>query len=1058
MVPVAADETTRERAIRLFTFLREVTELRTKTIRTLDQYDQVLWFHDIPREPGCFCIARQEPHEDQREDVWVEIKKPKLKPPPLVPAELRPWLDPVEVEDSSLEYPELRDRIVLREAEIVDQDGSVRTEAVYKNLEESPEIADLWVRYVEKEWEPWAKEDRRLGAVQKFYADLFSLYQRQQRLGETYEVVLGIGYLTWRTPAGHLIKRHIITCKTSLTFYPSRGVIVVGPAGDGPQPGLEQDMLEPQERPDVVEQNTIGQQVKDIGDSVWDGVQIQTALKSWIHAVSARGTFEETLTPQTDVGDDPRIHFAPALILRKRTERNMLRVLQDITAKLELGEQIPLGVKRLVTILDDTSPESGGRDATHADVGFLEEPGDIYFPLPTNDEQLEIAKKLKMRQGILVQGPPGTGKSHTIANLICHLLASGGRVLVTSHTARALKVLREKLPDQISDLCVLLLGDDIDALRGLEDSVQGITERYNNWDSKRNRKRIEKLAKELDEERRAEAETMNQLRAIREAETFRHPRLLGSYEGTLQSIARRLREEEERYSWLPVQPQEALDPPLDDDEATELVGLLREISERDEEDLKKTRIGLDDLVSPQDFVSLMEKEKKTKLKHESTELLRKHPSYEALRRSTVEQRNALITGLSTFLTSLDSLKNRPHPWVQKATHHMLTNQENPWRELQNISRRHLEAIGDQVERVSEMKISGLARRDRVVVHADAKALLEHLEAGGGLGIGPLRPKVVRQGLYLVTNVRVNGRCCDTPQRLRELLQWLQVSDRISSLRRNWEQHVEPPLGPLHVQAAAFIDYCEDLEQALSLHEQLEGLKSLIAGMEGVSEPAWHNPDDLKTLRSLAQAVTLEEEFFMSQSVFRDLQSQLRPIAVQPDVHPEVTLMLDSVIARDAKNYGESYKALANLEQKAKKIQRRDQLHLRLELATPELASRLMLDGSDPVWDGRMAEFTAAWNWGCMNGWLDRMTDPKEQERLTNVLDLSRGRIRNIMSELSSAKAWEHCFSRMTEHERQHLMAWTKAVRRIGKGTGKYASMHRRAAREHMEECRSTIPA
>jgi putative protein kinase ArgK-like GTPase of G3E family len=41
-----------------------------------------------------------------------------------------------------------------------------------------------------------------------------------------------------------------------------------------------------------------------------------------------------------------------------------------------------------------------------------------------------------------VQGPPGTGKSHTIANLICHLLATGNKVLVTAQTKRALEVLK----------------------------------------------------------------------------------------------------------------------------------------------------------------------------------------------------------------------------------------------------------------------------------------------------------------------------------------------------------------------------------------------------------------------------------------------------------------------------------------------------------------------------------------------------------------------------------------------------------------------------------------
>ena len=40
-----------------------------------------------------------------------------------------------------------------------------------------------------------------------------------------------------------------------------------------------------------------------------------------------------------------------------------------------------------------------------------------------NSKEQQIIEKLNQSDGVLVQGPPGTGKSHTIANLICHLLA-----------------------------------------------------------------------------------------------------------------------------------------------------------------------------------------------------------------------------------------------------------------------------------------------------------------------------------------------------------------------------------------------------------------------------------------------------------------------------------------------------------------------------------------------------------------------------------------------------------------------------------------------------------
>ena len=70
----------------------------------------------------------------------------------------------------------------------------------------------------------------------------------------------------------------------------------------------------------------------------------------------------------------------------------------------------------------------------------------MFFPKPFNDDQLEIIRRLSRADGLVVQGPPGTGKTHTIANLICHAMATGQRVLVVSRGEAALAVLKEQLP------------------------------------------------------------------------------------------------------------------------------------------------------------------------------------------------------------------------------------------------------------------------------------------------------------------------------------------------------------------------------------------------------------------------------------------------------------------------------------------------------------------------------------------------------------------------------------------------------------------------------------
>jgi hypothetical protein len=40
----------RDKAVRLFTYLKELTELRGNVRRNCDEYDQVIWWAEIPRE------------------------------------------------------------------------------------------------------------------------------------------------------------------------------------------------------------------------------------------------------------------------------------------------------------------------------------------------------------------------------------------------------------------------------------------------------------------------------------------------------------------------------------------------------------------------------------------------------------------------------------------------------------------------------------------------------------------------------------------------------------------------------------------------------------------------------------------------------------------------------------------------------------------------------------------------------------------------------------------------------------------------------------------------
>ena len=397
---------------------------------------------------------------------------------------VRDWVRWGQWDDSSLELPELYE-ILLGES----------PENPPLRLEDHPEVRAEWDTYIEDRWWPWAEQDRREQAVQAVYAELFSMFQRQQRLGESFEIVFGLGFLSWKSPDGQTVGRHLTVARVSVAFDTTSGTLTVTPAGEGARPSLEQDMLDPQHRPDPQLLRSIEETLEQIGDSIWSGGPLDGLLKSWVNSTSADGEYSAALERPASAGNNPVVHFAPALILRQRTERSFIRAFEDIITQLEAGEPVPAGVTRFISVSEDQ-----GRDAMAGQEGNRASAGETYFPLPANDAQRRIVERLIANQGVLVQGPPGTGKSHTIVNLICHSLATGQRVLVTSHAVRALKVLqrmiRERVP-ALAPLSVVLLGDDRGALTAMEESVQGITTRQNTWDPETSKQAIARLEVDL---------------------------------------------------------------------------------------------------------------------------------------------------------------------------------------------------------------------------------------------------------------------------------------------------------------------------------------------------------------------------------------------------------------------------------------------------------------------------------------------------------------------------------------------------------------------------------
>ena len=104
----------------------------------------------------------------------------------------------------------------------------------------------------------------------------------------------------------------------------------------------------------------------------------------------------------------------------------------------------------------------------------------VVFPFPANRAQRRVALVVEddTTHVVRVEGPPGTGKSLTIANLACHLAASGKTVLITSQKDKALDVVDDALRSLgLSELPMTLLRRDRESKRELLGRLDQIDKR-----------------------------------------------------------------------------------------------------------------------------------------------------------------------------------------------------------------------------------------------------------------------------------------------------------------------------------------------------------------------------------------------------------------------------------------------------------------------------------------------------------------------------------------------------------------------------------------------------
>jgi very-short-patch-repair endonuclease len=625
--------------------------------------------------------------------------------------------------------------------------------------------------------------------------------------------------------------------------------------------------------------------------------------------------------------------------------------------------------------------------------------------------------------------------------------------LVTAHAPKALTVLRDLLPGDIRNLCVTTLGSTREDYRLLEDSVRGILSRKNEWyrgQWVQGEIRLETELRQLEDE---SVKVDRRLRECREAETYSHT-LCGGYQGTAAQIARQVEKERETYGWFPELPDDQNRCPLRPDEIDLLADVHATLTIEWLNELRLD-IGTISLPDPAEFTQATERLKAAEGAAAATRVGLSEEQLQTIRQFSETN----LEACRSFLNQLEAHAIRTSRVLgnlaSEVLKDLLSGQNAHWNRLAREVAKLIDKIRVAYQRAGTMRIELPSDIEAMRLLADTRQRLEHFRKGGWRGWGFLAPRVVRETRYVEKQCRVNGETPRKQELLDTLCGFVELKVFLHQFYEIWPEAKDLRHSDPRREAHRVFDLVQELFQLLEFFKSCDAIALDVIPIE--KRVTLAEPDERATWRRLIEA-ELSSRFAYQARVPLDVwHSTLRGL-VQGSFHPCIAELVQAVEKRDPARWSVAWATREGLRKEKERFEVYQRLLDNLRKACPELANLVQSTQGNPEWTRRLRQLGKAWNWAAAGAWLRKVADPERYERLAEERHRLQDKIEKKLEELAALKAWHAFFLRLDDQTEQNLAAWTKAIARIGKGTGKYAYKHRRTARQYLMACIPKIPA
>ncbi|WP_239133399.1 AAA domain-containing protein [Rugosimonospora africana] len=1042
------------RAVSLVEYLLAVRSLLDRPVRTVPSAD-AYWQADLPSDPAC----RSGPTEPG--GPWLRVGRPAAPPDPEIPTGLvahlswdlsymdeptlhKSILDKSSLDESSLDKPGLN-KSSLDESSLAGRDLGEAARARQDEL----------LRWLEQTWRPWSRAAASAEAVRRLHDRLYDLRYRLDMNTASTELVWGHAVLR-TVVGGHRIAYPLLATPVAIEYDPESAEVRVVPQGP---PRLQPDALADLDSRRVADLIDLGGPVGQVDVDPWD----ETDLATFIDRAARRLALSTKDITGTGV-----------LFARPR-QRMVRRFLEDMRTRLS-HQDGQVGALASVLAHEPSRLRLPGDDPdAWRRVGER-----LLMPMPSNEAQESIARRLAQHRGVAVQGPPGTGKTHTIRNLICHLVAHGKRVLVLAQKEDPLRVLRDGLPEQIQPLCLAILGRSADQLVQLQIAARELSDRAATLDKDAEARWADKLEAEIERAEDELAAAQERLReaAERESATFELTGGTGASPaegtGTASEVGEWLRTSAASLALIPdaVPPEEP--PPLTVAEFAALADLARRIPPADRAAACRPLPVDGQLPTGEQLAA--RRNAYGNARKAADALLDRGVRPDGVRQLGQQRLDELARALRE---AAGELARREGSWTDRLGHLL---RDPAWQAVWDA---HVDGCQQALAELSSRTAFLAGRRIEVPEeHAAApRQLLRALtDARDRLAEGRKIGRFTHADLHrLMAACRVDGeelRAVADVELVIASVERAQLRSQLATRWAEWSARLDFPVPP---GAEPEIWAGQLLATAIgALDWERSRWPALAETLSAVLAPAQPHVD-ARTLAELAGTVEACGNVLLADRLLAEREAMAGwiatleaggtpganagpdPASPDPDLtHPGSDPAHPGPLAALAAAWRED--DLAGWDAALAEIRRLWTVRPDA-LRFAELAARLAPVA--PGWTGLIEAGTAvpdsgehahrAWRWRQAQTWFDDVVGQVDTAALGRRVERCRDQIRSLVGELVVTAAWLGVARSLDDRKKAALADWTAALRKIGKGTGKSAAHWQAMAQQAMTEAVTAVP-